>query len=132
MIQHKKGAASALIRTSGAASASPVWASDCRGPRGLAPMIRPRTHRPLTTGLTFGLAIVISAFMSSRTLAQPLSSGSGAGTGTGLSGGAARNSTGTGQQGGTSTGTGLQSGAGPGGRPRQNLMIPYQPGGHAP
>src|SRR5262249_42171221 len=48
--------------------------------------------------------------------AQPMSSGSGIGTGTGMMGGAMRNSTGTGQEGGTlnATGTGLEGG---GGRP---------------
>jgi hypothetical protein len=83
-----------------------------------------RAYRSYTAGLTLGLAFVLSPLGLSQALAQPLSSGSGAGTGTGLSGGAARNSTGTGQQGGIGTGTGSESGIGPGGLRNRMEMIP--------
>lgn len=72
-------------------------------------MTRPRPLESLVPGLLLGLAIVLSATPTLR--AQPLSSGSGAGTGTGASGGATRNSTGTGLETGATPGTGLESGA---------------------
>ncbi|MFO0910608.1 MAG: hypothetical protein U0794_20060 [Isosphaeraceae bacterium] len=68
-------------------------------------------RRSVAYGLLLGVAIVLN---SSAALAQPMSSGSGAGTGTGMSGGAARNSTGTGFESGgpNSTGTGVEAGTG--------------------
>lgn len=73
-----------------------------------------RFLRPPTAGLTLALAFAIVPISASPLLAQPMSSGSGAGTGTGMSGGAARNSTGTGLESGgaNATGTGLESGSG--------------------
>src|SRR6185437_13859379 len=77
---------------------------------GLAPMTLARTYRPPAAGLALALALALAPDLR----AQPLSSGSGAGTGTGMSGGAARNSTGTGLESGAgnATGTGNESGAG--------------------
>jgi hypothetical protein len=65
-------------------------------------------------GPPLGLALAVVLLSASTVSAQPLSSGSGAGTGTGMMGGAARNSTGTGQEGGTpnASGTGVESGSG--------------------
>lgn len=88
--------------------------------------------RPPTPGPTLGLALAITLFLASPSVAQPLSSGSGAGTGTGMSGGAARNSTGTGFESGAgnATGTGNESGSGlllPG---ANTYISPSGPGGH--
>jgi len=71
-----------------------------------------RIIRPPTSAPRLGLAVAITLFSASGAFAQPLSSGSGPGTGTGMSGGAARNSTGTGQESGpgNATGTGVESG----------------------
>ena len=75
-------------------------------------MTPPRFYRYSNAGPTLGLAIVLSSFLAGRVGAQPLSTGSGSGTGTGMSGGAARNSTGTGQESGgrNASGTGTESG----------------------
>ncbi len=77
-------------------------------------MTHSRFRRYVGAGLIPGLAIVLTVSASQSILAQPMSSGSGVGTGTGMMGGAARNSTGTGQEGGTAnaTGTGLEAGGG--------------------
>jgi len=81
---------------------------------GLAPMTHRRPRRTPSAGPTPGLALALSLALSGSALAQPMSSGSGAGTGTGMSGGAPRNSTGTGRESGAgnSTGTGTESGSG--------------------
>ncbi len=77
-------------------------------------MIHPRRFRHPWPGLSRGRALVITTLTPLSARAQPLSSGSGAGTGTGMMGGAARNSTGTGQEagGGNAQGTGNESGTG--------------------
>lgn len=83
-------------------------------------MTHPRIPRPPTPRPTLGLALAITLLSASSSSAQPLSSGSGVGTGTGASGGAARNSTGTGFE----SGTGLLL-------PGANTYIsPSGPGGH--
>lgn len=70
--------------------------------------------RSWSSGPPLGLALAIYLLASPAVHAQPMSSGSGAGTGTGMSGGAARNSTGTGLESGgaNATGTGIESGSG--------------------
>ncbi len=73
------------------------------------PISRPFSNARPTLGLAFAFLFMQTAPI----LAQPMSSGSGAGTGTGMSGGAPRNSTGTGQESGgrNATGTGTESGS---------------------
>ncbi len=92
-------------------------------------MTRHPRLRPRKIGPPLGLALVIAVFSSPPLYAQPLSSGSGAGTGTGMSGGAARNSTGTGLETGAGFGTGMEAGTG---RPlpgSNNFIYPSGPGG---
>lgn len=77
-----------------------------------------------------GLAVSITLLSATTLFGQPLSSGSGPGTGTGMSGGAARNSTGTGLESGGPTGTGAESGSSlrlPG---AGNYLGPSGRGGH--